>query len=69
MLLAIGWGRPIEKRAYGLVRPRYHALVRAGLERLCAAKAERRSSRDHPLKLHPPPMQVLDAPSGFANPR
>jgi aminopeptidase N len=40
-LLATAWGRPIAKRAREAAQPKYHALVRAGLERLFAASATR----------------------------
>lgn len=33
-LLASAWGAPIAKRAFEAARPGYHALVRAGLDRL-----------------------------------
>lgn len=36
-LLATEWGRPIAKRAREAAEPKYHALVRAGLERLFAS--------------------------------
>ncbi len=36
-LLDSAWGKPIAKRAYQAARVRYHALVRAGLERLFSA--------------------------------
>lgn len=37
-LLASEWGRPIAKRAREAAQPKYHALVRAGLERLFVAQ-------------------------------
>lgn len=38
-LLASAWGRAIATRAYAVARPRYHALVRASLDKLLAADA------------------------------
>ncbi len=36
-LVASSWGRPIAERAYQAAKGKYHALVRAGLERLFAS--------------------------------
>jgi aminopeptidase N len=38
-LLATAWGAPIARRVYGEARPKYHALVRTGLDRLFAITA------------------------------